>query len=166
MKILNKVVIGMATLVLLTACGGKKVDYAKFHEEAVAAAKNENGYTKVTVKGKAKIKEDGKVTEYTFDNLQFDGYTNGRMDAVTLAAKAAALLLEGNEAKIIAFSLAGATAELIPEDKDTTYYVSGFQVDSKDGDQKSTVKYDKNGLPTSYKYSGDGSGSVTLSWSK
>ena len=166
MKVLNKVVIGMAALTLLTACGAKKVEYSKFHEQAVEAAKAENGYTKVTVNGKAKMKEDGKVTEYTFDKIEIDGFTNGRMDALTAASKMAALLLDGSEVKIIAFSLSQATAEIVPEDKDSTYYVGGFQVDSKDGEQKSTVKFDKNGLPTSYKYSGEGSGSITLSWSK
>lgn len=170
MKVLNKVVIGMASLCLLTACGPSKVSYDKFHEAAVEAAKNENGYTKVVVDGKAKMKySDGNTTttkEYTFDKFEFTGYTNGRLDAVTLAAKMAALVLDTNEAKFIAFSLSVATAESLGSDSKATYYTGGFQVTVKDDNYKSTVKFDKNGLPVSYSYSGDGSGSIKLSWSK
>ncbi len=166
MKILNKVVIGMATLCLLTACGAKKVDYSKFHEAAVEAAKKENGLTKVVVDGKAKIKEDGKVTEYTFDKFEFTGFTNGRLSAAEKTAKMIGLVAEGNEAKLIAFTYANTTAEVVPETKDTTYYTGGFQVVMEDDGQKATIKFDGNGLPTSYKLSGDASGSISFKWSK
>ena len=166
MKILNKVVIGMASLCLLTACGPTKVDYDKFHEAAVEAAKKENGYTKVVVDGKAKLKEDGKVTEYTFDKIEFTGFTNGRLSAAEKTAKMIGILAEGNEAKLIAFTYANLTAELMPKDDKSTYYTGGFQVTAEDDGQKATIKFDANGLPTSYKLSGDASGSVSFKWSK
>ena len=166
MKVLNKVVIGMASLCLLTACGPTKVDYDKFHNAAVEAAKKENGYTKVVVDGKAKIKEQGKVTEYTFDKFEFTGFTNGRMDVATMAVKYAAVLAEANEAKLIAFSFSMATAEAVAKSDKATYYTGGFQVVAEEDGAKSTIKFDANGLPTSYKFSGDASGSVSLKWSK
>lgn len=168
MKVLNKVVIGMASLCLLTACGPSKISYDKFHEKAVEAAKVENGYTKVTVNGKAKFVEEsnGKKTtvEYEFDKVAVDGFTNGRMDALTLGAKMAAYFAAGQEKEIAALGLAAATAETIGNSDKLTYY--DFQVDEKDEDYTSSVKFDKNGLPVSYKFGGSGSGSLTLSWAK
>ena len=168
MKILNKVVIGMASLCLLTACGAKKLTYEKFHEKAVEAAKVENGYTKVTVNGKAKFVEesDGKKTtvEYEFDKVAIDGFTNGRMDAVTLTAKMVAYGLAGQDKEMAALGLAAGTAEVAPNSDKLTYY--DFQVDEKDGDYTSSTKFDKNGLPVSYKFGGSGSGSLTLEWAK
>lgn len=167
MKVLNKIVLGISSLCLLAACGSSTVSYDKFHEEAVEAAKKENGFTKVVVNGKAKVQsEDGgvkKTAEYTFDKLEITGYTNGRMDAVTAAAKAVELLTD--EAKLVAFGLSCETAELVPNDGSCTYY-KGLEVKEKDGDYESTIKFDENGLPVSMKFSGEGSGSVTLSWSK
>ena len=165
MKILNKVVIGAAALVLLTACGPSKVSYDKFHEQALEAAKKENGYTKAVVKGKAKMKDEGKTVEYTFDSLEFTGYTNGRMSALEIAAAEAAAVLKG-EVYAIAVGLTFNTAEIAPKSDKLTYYTGGFQIVQEEDGVKQTVKYDANGLPTSIKLAGDGSGSVTISWSK
>ncbi len=165
MKVLNKVVIGMASLVLLTACGPSKVSYEKFHEKAVEAAKVENGFTKVEVNGKATIKEEGKKTEYTFDKVTVEGFTNGRMSATEFTAKLAILAASGKELEALALSLAANTAEVIGNDSSSVYYDDLSASYEKDG-EKRTIKFDKNGLPTSFKFSGDESGSLKLSWSK
>ena len=165
MKVLNKLVVGAAALVLLTACGPSKISYDKFHEKAVEAAKIENGYTKAVVDGKAKIKQEGKTTEYTFDKVTVDGFTNGRMSAAEIGAKIAALAVAGKEVDAMALTFCASTAELVANSDKATYY-SDLSVATEDDGNKFTLKYDKNGLPTSYKFSGDASGSLKISWSK
>ena len=163
MKILNKVVIGMATLVLLTACGAKKVDYDKFHAAAVEAAKNDSGYTKAVVDGKATIKKEGKETTYTFDKIEITGYTNGRMDLVTLGLK---VLSAKTEAEAVAIGFTSMPAEEVVKSDKFTYYTGPLTVKMVDDEGTETVQYDKNGLTTSIKFSGDASGSVKIQWSK
>lgn len=163
MKILNKVVIGMASLCLLTACGPTKVDYDKFHAQAVEAAKNENGFTKAVVNGRATIKQEGKKTEYTFDKIEITGFTNGRMDLLTLAAK---VLSAKSEAEAVAIGFTSMPAEEVVKSDKFTYYTGPLTVKMEDDEGKEEVKYDKNGLTTSIKFSGDASGSVTIKWSK
>ena len=146
------------------------VSFEEFHNAAVEAAKKENGYTKVVVDGKAKIKEqkDGKsvVTEYTFDKFGFNGFTHGRMDAATISAKYSSILSEGNEEKVVAFSLAVATAETVGMSDNNTYYTRGFQVVFEEDGSKTTVNFDDNGLPIFYIFSGNNYGSVSLKWYK
>lgn len=163
MKVLNKLVVGAAALVLLTACGPTKVSYDKFHEKAVEAAKIENGYTKAVVNGKAKFKEEGKTVEYTFDKIEFTGYTNGRLSTEAIAK---AILTIKSEVEASAFAMTVATAEAMTNVDKATYYINGFQVKAEKDGEKTTISYDKNGLPTSIKFSGDSSGSVKISWSK
>ena len=165
MKVLNKFVVGAAALVLLTACGPSKISYDKYHEKAVAAAKNENGFTKATVDGTAKVKQDGKSTEYKFDKVVIEGFTNGRMSATEIGAKMAALAVAGKEVDILALTFCATTAELVTKSDKAVYY-SDLSASLEDDGDKFTIKFDKNGLPTSYKFSGDASGSVKISWSK
>lgn len=169
MKILNKVVIGMASLVLLTACGPSKVSYDKYHEKALEAAKKENGFTKVEVNGKAKYAQEGegtkKVVEYEFDKVTVEGFTNGRMSVADYTVKASALFLAGKEVELAALSLAMSTAEAVVKSDDTVYYEDLSAEAKKDG-EKQSIKFDENGLVKSIKFSGDASGSLTFSWSK
>ena len=112
MKILNKVVIGMATLVLLTACGPSKCDYAKFHSEAVKAAEKDAGYKKVTVKGKLAS---------LLGTLEIDAVLekkDGEWD-LTKGDVASAVTLAG---------MIAATANTVAEDSEMTYYAgNGFK---------------------------------------
>lgn len=169
MNILNKVVIGMASLVLLTACGPSKVSYEKFHEKAVEAAKIENGFTKVEANGKAKYSyEDAgkKVTqEFTFDKTVVEGFTNGRMSEEAFVIKMTALALAGKEAELGALMLASGTAEEVIKDEKTVYYADLSASQEEDG-EKRAVKFDENGLIKSIKFSGEASGEVKFTWSK
>lgn len=152
MKILNKVVIGMATLCLLTACGPSKVSYAKFHEAAVEAVKKEVSYTKVTVKGTSKASSVSVELdlEYTLKDGQWE-MTKG--DAVSA---------------LVGTVLIGMTADLVTEDEKTTYYAGGgFKTVTKDGDDTGTVTWNANARLTSIKgKTSSGSGDIKLTWSK
>ena len=152
MKVLNKLVVGAAALVLLTACGPSKVSYAKFHEQAVAAVKKEVSYKKVTVKGTASA---SSVTmnldlEYTLKDGNWE-MTKG--DAVSATVGIV----------LIAF-----TADGIEEDEKTTYYAGGgFKVTREDDGEKATMTWNANARLTSAK--GNVSGTKTdvkLTWSK
>lgn len=123
-------ILGMLPVLALVACNGtKKVDYAKFHEKAVEAAKEKapkvkkavyNGFVesegqKFEVKN-LKVTEDTKITDVTLTEAGF----------ITAAA-----LMCGLPVKI-------------PEDKDATYYVgNGFKVKSKAEDGKGVMEWDK-----------------------
>lgn len=167
MKVLNKVVIGMASLVLLTACA-PKCSYAQFHEKAVAAAEKDSGYTKAVVNGTAK---NGNTT-YEFKNVELK-VTNGRYDIsnVTLselanytAEQIAAYGMIGIEAKDVAEKQQGDEQE---SQGTVTYYAgSTFKLVVKDDKNSATYTWNKFGLLTSLKSSGETETNLKVKWSK
>ena len=152
MKVLNKVVIGVAALALLAACGPTKTTYAKFHEQAVAAAKKEVSYKKVKFSGKT----DTDGSSVTINAVC--EYKDGKWS-----------MTEGGvvEALVVGIFM-GMTAELVVEDEKTTYYAgNGFKTVTKQDDGTGTFTWNSNGLLTSAKgkYSG-GNADITLKYSK
>ena len=136
MKVLNKVLIGVASLAMLTACASK-CDYAKFHEKAVAAYNESKSvsFSQVVVKGSAKD-EDG---EHKFDNVTVK-FENGAFKATNITHL---------DEVFAAAMLSAMTADLIPEDSDVTYYAgSTFKISSQDEDGKGTMTWNKYALPT------------------
>ncbi len=121
----------------LAACASK-VDYAKFHEDAVAADKEDAGYKKFTIKGYEKESLLGVSTEVKLDHVYevVDGdwkKTKGEDGAGDLYA-----------IKIVLDRASG-----VGESDDCTYYAGGsFKVEYKSGLVKT---YDKFGYLTSAK---------------
>lgn len=153
MKSLRKAVMGAAVLVLLTGCSSmKKVDYATFEEKAKEAIelRSDCPYTKAVVKGtlKAAGQEIKLDSTLKVENAVAMAETADQMYAAMIANEGVELMLSG-------------------EAENTTYYVGGgFKVEAKDGDNKGTVTFDKYGLLTSYKVSGEVEANVTVKWSK
>ena len=145
MKVLNKVVIGMASLVLLTACGPSKCSYAKFHEEAVKAVEKAPEYKKMTAKGEIK-----------------SSLMNLTIDAVLEKKDGEWELTKGDALSATALIVyAASTADLVPEDSGTTYYCGkGFKA-VKD---KQTAVWNASGFLTSIKE--DSGTSLKFSYSK
>ena len=138
MKNLSRFFVGAAALVLLTACGQSKVSYEKFHEQAVAAVKEASKKQfDVTLKGKYKD-DDG---EHNMDNvvLKWNEGAFAATNITHLDEVAAALVLSG------------LTADLAANDENTTYYAGGgFKTVKETDDGKSTLVWNKYGLPTSW----------------
>lgn len=141
----------------LAACA-PKVDYAKFHEKAVEAAKNDPAYKKVTIKGSLKASGGGLSMDLKFDHVYEKDGSSWK-------------LTKGEEGLLIeaaALSLVSIRAEDVPESKDYEYYAgSTFKVVMKDGDDKSTMTFDKYGYVTSEKGKADtGDADIKISWAK
>lgn len=165
MKVLNKVVIGMASLALLAACGPSKVSYEKFHEKAVEAAKLESGYTSAVLNGKMKSTDDGKSVEYEFKDFKVENMTNGRIDLTKLSLSDLAKL---SEQMIFAIGLVSYEAVEVENDKDVTYYAGDtFKVSGKTKEAEGSYEFNKFGLITSMKVKGEiTNGDLTVTWSK
>ena len=140
----------------LAACASK-VDYEKFHEKAVEAAKQDPGYKKVTIKGSEKGSVMGVSFEVKFDHVyEKDGNdwkkTKGEDGAADLAALEIFLM----------------NASMIEKDDDCEYYAgSTFKVVFKDGDDKMEANFDKYGYLVSEKGKADGGEvDIKVSWSK
>ncbi len=151
MKFLNKVFMGAATLVLLTACGPSKVSYEKFHEKAVEAVENAPDYVKVVGSGTV-------VYSSITMNIDCTLELNGDTWEVT----------DGDEISAVAvLSYAAMTADLFAEDEDTTYYAgNGFKAIIKTDEVEGKAVWNKYGYLTSMKSdTSEGSADVTLKWS-
>lgn len=137
---LNKLLLGCAAVVLLTGCSSlKKVDYDKFHEQAVAAHDKGHSYKTASVSGTIK---DGSTTT-KIDKMTFT-YTT------TLGLKA--WVPDDGSSAIIALVL-NADASTVGNSDSRTYYAGGgFKVEDKE--TKDTAVYNAAGLVTSM--SGDG----------
>lgn len=141
MKNLSRFFVGAAALVLLTACGPSKVNYEKFHEQAVEAVKKagEKEFA-VTVKGYYKD-NDGK---HEMDSISVK-WSKGAF------APTSALHIEEDA---IAIMLNALTADLVGEDDNTTYYAgNGFKTVAKTDEGDYTKTWNKYGLPTAVKSS-------------
>ena len=139
MKVLNKVVIGMASLVLLTACA-PKCSYADFHSKAVAAMEKakEKSFS-VTIKGTYKD-DNGDKKEYDNVALKWEKGAFTYTNVTHLDEVAAAIVLN-----VI-------TADVIGENENSTYYAgSTFKVVTKDDNGTSTTTWNKFALPTQIK---------------
>ena len=141
MKNLSRFFVGAAALVLLTACGPSKVNYEKFHEQAVEAVKKagEKEFA-VTVKGYYKD-NDGK---HEMESISVK-WSKGAF------APTSALHIDEDT---IAIMLNTLTADLVGEDDNTTYYAgSSFKtVYEKDGN-KETTTWNQYGLLATVKSS-------------
>lgn len=145
MKVLNKIVMGAAALVLLTACGPSKCSFEKFQQEAKAAEAKDPKYTKMTAKGKVIADVLGATTTIDVNHsyeLQESGEwkktegKDGLADAVVLVM-----------CQVRAWDMAE------EEQEDVTYYVGGgFKVVVKDDKgNDATVTFNKDGYVTSTK---------------
>ena len=141
----------------LAACA-PKVDYAKFHEKAVAAAKEDPGYKKVTIKGTLKGSAGGMSIDVKFDHV----YEKDGSDWKKSKGE------DGLIVEMMAGALVSMRAEDVPEDKDYEYYAGGsFKVVMKDDGDKATITFDKYGYVTSEKGKAEGSEvDVKISWAK
>lgn len=153
MKILNKLVLGGAALVLLTACGPSKVSYDKFHEEAVNAAKLEVPFTKVVLNG---------YTNYNGLKVEFDKTTYQWKDGKPTTDDNSVAALAG--LKVFVYD-----AAFVGNNESFTYYFGNgsFKVTMKAEQDNGTATFNKYGLLTSMK--GKVSGveqNFTVKWSK
>ena len=148
---LNKVLPVLAVAMFaLTSCASK-VDYEKFHNDALAV--KTHNYVRATVKVDSTSSIVGITTEikatlhYTYGNgwaLKEEEQTTDNAAAIVIAS--AALLV---------------TAGSIDEDDTATYYVGGgFEVKYESGKD---LKFNSFGLLTSSK---DGDSKVSISYSK
>ena len=153
MKVLNKVVIGAAALVLLTACGPAKTTYEKFHEKAVAAAEKakEVSYSSVVLDGSMKD-DEGKTQKFDKITIKFNKGAFEATNLLHLEEVAAALLLNAS------------CAYLAPKEDNTTYYAgNGFKISYKSDEGTKTATWNANGLLTS---TVDGDAKITVKYSK
>lgn len=154
MKVLNKVVLGVAAMTLLVACGPSKVSFEKFQEDVRVASAKDPNYVKAVVKGSAKAGIGGLNMEAKFDHVfekKDSGWEMTKGDAVTGVA---ALVYVNERAALYAGQ----------ENENATYYSGGgFKVELKGDDGTSTYVFDAYGYVTSVK--GDGV-NVTVKWSK
>lgn len=153
MKILNKLVLGAASLVLLTACGPSKVSYDKFHEEAVNAAKLEVPYTKVVLNG---------YTSYNGLKVEFDKTTYEWKDGK-------ASTNDNSVAALAGLQVFAMNATVIGNDENFTYYFGNgsFKVTMKAEQDNGTATFNKYGLLTSMKGKAMGvEHNFTVKWSK
>ena len=158
MKVLNKIVIGMASLVLLTACGPSKCSFEKYKEQANAASEKDPGYKKVVVKGSVKATVVGITAEVKMDHTFEKDGDEWKMTKGEEGAGSAAALLAAS---------ARAWDHAVQENENATYYAgNGFKVEIKGDEQNATYVYNSYGYMTSSKASGDSEGSVKLTWSK
>lgn len=158
MKVLNKIVMGCAALVLLTGCA-TKCTFEKFKEKATEAAQKDSGYKKCVVKGSATAGGQGMSLSFTL-NHEFIKTENGWVlnKGETGMSEAAAAVLMSYRAIDWTYK----------ENANCTYYAgNGFKVVEKTDDGEGTMKFDKFGYVTSDKgktenYNAD----VTVRWSK
>lgn len=154
MKVLNKVLIGVASVAMLTACASK-TDYASFHSKAVEAGEKakEVSFSKVVLSG-SYVDEDGKKQSYDNVTIKFEkgSYAAGGLTDTTLAQAGAVVYLTAMQ------------AQLVGESENNTYYAgSSFKVVyEKDGD-KTTTLWNQYGLMTSVK---SGSDQLKVSYKK
>ena len=102
MKVLNKVMMGAAALVLLTGCANlKEVTYDEFHEKALAV--EEAPFTKVSMKGKItyggiELTLDGVKLEKGESGWEFkEGQTVSKVAALWVISDVAAVQGDGSE---------------------------------------------------------------------
>ena len=104
MKVLNKVMMGAAALVLLTGCNSlKQVSYEEFHNQAVEASQKEVPFTKVSMKGKItyggiELTLDGVKLEKGESGWEFkEGQTVSKVAALWVIGDIAAVQGDGSE---------------------------------------------------------------------
>ena len=154
MKVLNKVLIGVASVAMLTACASK-TDYATFHSKAVEAGEKakEVSFSKVVLSG-SYVDKDGNKQSYDNVTIKFEkgAYAAGGLTDTTLAQAGAVVYLSAMQ------------AQLVGESENNTYYAgSSFKVVyEKDGD-KTTTLWNQYGLMTSVK---SGSDQLKVSYKK
>lgn len=147
MKVLNKVMMGAAALVLLAGCNSlKQVSYDDFNSKAAEAAQKEAPFTKITMKGSisymgVSVTLNGVKLEKTEKGWEFK---------------------EGQAAsELAALAIIAATAATQAEVADAKYYVgnSGFKFQSKEG---YVTLWNAYGLQTSSNMNGN----YSVSYSK
>ena len=143
MKVLNKVLIGVASLAMLTACASK-CDYDSFHSKAAAAVekKGEASWTSAVVSG-SYVDDNGKKQSYDNISLSMSKGVFSASNATHLDEVGAALALN-----------TFLRADYAGNNENTTYFAgSSFKtVYEKDGD-KTTTNWNKYGLLVSIQYS-------------
>ena len=154
MKVLNKVLIGVASVAMLTACASK-TDYASFHSKAQEAAEKakEVSFSKVVLSG-SYVDDDGKKQEYNDVTVNFSkgSYGAGGLTNTTLEQAAAVAYLSLMQ------------AQLVGESEYNTYYAgSSFKVVYEKDGNKETTLWNQYGLLTSVK---SGSDSLKVSYKK
>lgn len=163
MKSLNKVVIGMAALVLLTGCGGTKVSKDKFQEKVDALEAHE--YSEATVKYDVNL--TGTLEEKGKGEVKFT-----KKDGVWTT--------DDTKHASLSFYLTSIKGQKMQDDSEKdgikityTYYVNPMKIvstqkgENKDGDNyvkynnSSTIVMDKYGYPTSISSKVDSEAKIT-----
>ena len=148
---LNKVLPVLAVASFCLVACQSKVDYAKFHEDALNV--KANPYAKATVKVDSKSSVAGVSTEVK-GTIHYT-YGNG------WAVKDEDQTLDNAAAIVIASAALALTAATVGEDDSATYYSGGgFKVSYEGGLVREFNEY---GLQTSYK---DGGTKVSISYAK
>ena len=152
MKVLNKIVLGLAMPLMLTGCldilggGYNEVSREEFFEAAVEAFPEESPYKKVTCNGK--VVSEGETT--TFKNIEvgFDDDWEPSEDEETYAKQYTVAML-------ITFINAPTISSEEPEDEfDVHWYIKkdnkGFKVSEKADGEQLELLFEEYGLLSSY----------------
>ena len=151
MKVLNKIVMGCAALVLLTGCA-TKCTFEKFKEEANKAAEKDPGYKKCIIKGSATAMGFYFKLDQEFVKTE-DGWESAKWDLDSTAALAA---------NIMEYDAADFAES---EEANTTYYCgNGFIVDQKTSDSANTMTFDAFGYITSLYSEANGNVDIIINW--
>ena len=156
MKVLNKVVLGMASLVLLTGCMSK-TNYSDFHKKAVEAEEKAPEYKKATAKGNVKLKVLTAEVSYDVD-CKFVKNEDGDWEVDG----------EKGDGALTALAYLSYRASMVGDSGDITYYAgNGFKATAKDEDSSTSYVFNQYGYVTSAKGQSE-SGKVDLkfTWSK
>ena len=172
MKVLNKVMMGAAALVLLTGCSSmKSVDSKTFLEKATEAWKDVP-YTEATINGSFEMGEQ----KVTIKDVKLP-VKDGTLDMTKAAT------MEIPEERQMEYTIAAtfvqvnavvigtqyASYEASEENIEVKFYVgNGFKVTAKDDKNSATMQFDKYGMLTKVTEKGDEAGnvSITVKYSK
>ena len=155
MKVLNKVMLGAASLVLLTGCMNK-TNYSDFHEKAVAAEEKAPEYKKATAKGTVYQTLLGAEVTVKVNCKFVKGEDGWEVDG------------EKADGSLVAMWYLTYRASAVGNSGDYTYYAgNGFKVTAKDEDSSTSYTFNSYGYVTAAKGKSD-SGKVDLkfTWSK
>lgn len=181
MRHLNVALFGLVVTFSLTGCRRntyKEVDYQTFHEKAVEANLLESGYTTATVNGTIDgsalaTTEGGFSGSYTLKDVKITNLENGHVYLNDLDPLS---MITMSREKLIAYAILSLEAHTFPEptpqedvgEYDVKFYAgsSGFKITAKTEKTEGTLIYNKYGLVSSLKASGEAKGKLTVKWSK
>ena len=126
------------------------ISYVKFHYAAIKVSEKQNGYKNALVNGDVRSVKEENIIIYHFDNVRFQGFTDGRLDSSQMASQIIQYINDEN--KLLAFYLTLTTAEHITEGDDYKYYLNPLRVVFVDEKTQltSAMGFNEYGLLTQY----------------